>query len=291
MNNVEQTFALKHTIRSFPRIGRLTKSIESFLSRWPGIGHLYAARLYSSVVDSEIGLADLREGSRILHVGCGALPYTALHLAEKGFSVTAIDSDQSALLAAERYVRHHSPDADVTFECLNGANCDPSDYDAVWVSLNVGPKEAVVLHLLGHMRNGAKLIYRNPRSDSRLASLYSRIIPEQFGYDGPFHAIPIDRVKEAVCIERSCACDYCVDHPGSLCSCEECLVLDDHHLETPVRVVKAPSHPVISPLGLRPGKEVTIHCRHPFGGPLVVEVEGRRIALAREFAREIYVEE
>ncbi len=196
MNGAEQNFSLKQQIRPLPRIGRLTKSMESLFSRLPGIGHLYATRLYSSVVDSEIGLADVQDGSRILHVGCGALPYTALHLARRGFSVTAMDSDHSALLAAERYVRHHSPDADITFENLNGANCDPSDYDAVWVSLNVAPKETVLLHLLGRMRNGAKLIYRNPRSDSRIASLYSRIIPEQFGYDGPFQAIPIDRVKE-----------------------------------------------------------------------------------------------
>ena len=50
-----------------------------------------------------------------------------------------------------------------------------------------------------------------------------------------------------------------------------------------------PDEPLFPPLGLRPGKEVTLHCRHPLNGPLVVDVEGRRVAIGRQIAHQIAV--
>ena len=47
----------------------------------------------------------------------------------------------------------------------------------------------------------------------------------------------------------------------------------------------------IRSLGIRIGKDITIISSQPFRGPLVVEVDGMRIAMGRGMARQIIVEE
>ncbi len=43
-------------------------------------------------------------------------------------------------------------------------------------------------------------------------------------------------------------------------------------------------------IGLREGKVIKILARQPFGGPIVVQVDGRSITLGRHMARKIVVE-
>lgn len=43
-------------------------------------------------------------------------------------------------------------------------------------------------------------------------------------------------------------------------------------------------------LGIRKGKSITVITRHPFGGPLVIEVDGREITLGRGLATRIVLE-
>lgn len=50
-----------------------------------------------------------------------------------------------------------------------------------------------------------------------------------------------------------------------------------------------PGHPLLSPLGLRRGRRVRVIMRQPLGGPLIVEVAGRRVAICKEIARQIRV--
>lgn len=47
----------------------------------------------------------------------------------------------------------------------------------------------------------------------------------------------------------------------------------------------------ISALGIRIGKNVRVVSSHRFGGPIVVEVEGTRIAIGRGVANKIIVEQ
>ncbi|MDF0589766.1 nicotianamine synthase family protein [Candidatus Methanocrinis natronophilus] len=271
---------------SICRIARLTKTIEDMGSRWPRLALIYSEWLYGDVVDKELALADLRVGSSILHVGCGSLPFTALLLAKKGFIVTAVDNDPVAVDAAQRFVDYYETDADITIQIAEGASLDASSYDAVWVSLNVAPKEMVLFSLLDSMRSGAKLIYRNPQEKRMLGSLYRRVLPGHIGHDAGHKTLPTDGVKEAVLIKKGCS-SIEVSQPTATSTGG--YVLDDLAADQTARVMQVPDYPVIPPLGIRPGKLVTVQCRHPFGGPLVLEVEGRRVALAREFAREILV--
>ncbi len=51
-----------------------------------------------------------------------------------------------------------------------------------------------------------------------------------------------------------------------------------------------PNNKLLSPLGLRPGKSVKMHAKSPLGGPYILEVDGRLLAIARQAAAEITVD-
>jgi len=43
-------------------------------------------------------------------------------------------------------------------------------------------------------------------------------------------------------------------------------------------------------IGIREGKTLTVVARHPLGGPVVIEVDGREVTLGRGMARKIIVD-
>lgn len=55
-------------------------------------------------------------------------------------------------------------------------------------------------------------------------------------------------------------------------------------------VCDVPEHDLLSPLGVRPGNAVRVRGRQLFGGPLIVEADGRRVAIDRQLAGRIEVE-
>ena len=50
-----------------------------------------------------------------------------------------------------------------------------------------------------------------------------------------------------------------------------------------------PEHSLLAPLGLRKGKNVKILIRQPFGGPMIVKIAEREVALSLELAKKIEV--
>ncbi len=65
--------------------------------------------------------------------------------------------------------------------------------------------------------------------------------------------------------------------------------LENERMGSRVWVEEIPDPPLLLPLGFRRGREVTPVMRQPLGGPLIVEVAGRRVAISREIARGIKV--
>ncbi len=54
-------------------------------------------------------------------------------------------------------------------------------------------------------------------------------------------------------------------------------------------IAAVPENPLMYPLGLRPGKDILCKGCQLFGGPLLVKVDDRQIALSRLLAEKIIV--
>ena len=180
--------------------GQLVKGLEKLGSRWRQLGSAYRKQFYRDMIEQEIHLVSPSPRSSILHVGCGPLPMTALKLVRRGFEVTAVDSDPEAVEKAEQFCVQHKISSLVNVQLQNGSSLRTEEFDAIWVSLHVNPKEKVLSNLLSGMKAGARLVYRNPRG--HLALFYPRIDPSKLAPQQLYESVETSLGKELVLIEK-----------------------------------------------------------------------------------------
>ncbi len=149
---------LKEQVSPFFNIAQHLEAL-AVCSSW--ISYLYAHIFYTDMLNKEFALANLTEEAYVLHIGCGAYPCTALYLAQKGCRVDACDCSVKAVDKAQALVVREGHSSKITLFPENGLFVDCSVYDAVWVSLNICPKEKIIIQALNRLKPGGKLIYRN----------------------------------------------------------------------------------------------------------------------------------
>jgi len=139
----------------------ISQHLESLAVRSSRLSSLYSNLFYTDMLDKEFALANLKEGASVLHIGCGSYPCTALYLVQKGCRVDACDCNIEAVDKARALVKKEGFSSIITLFSRNGKCLDCSSYDAVWISLNVCPKEDIISQALERVKPGGKLIYRN----------------------------------------------------------------------------------------------------------------------------------
>lgn len=144
--------------------------IERLCVNYPSFGSLYHKLFYASVIEREITLASLKPGERVLHIGGGSYPFTALHLARYGCNVCLIDNNDQAVVNAKQVVIDNALTHRIEAKKADGQEVSGADFDAVWISLLVHPKEEIVRNLLTTLPKQGRIIYRNPRGNFRFFS-------------------------------------------------------------------------------------------------------------------------
>lgn len=124
------------------------------------------ANYYQQVIDNEIKLASITAKDRVLNIGCGAIPFTALLVARKtGARVWAVDCDKTAVKIARRCVAAQQLEHLVTVMHLDGTDSIPFDYNVALVALQAKPKKAILENLLKSGAAQARLVFRRPRRE------------------------------------------------------------------------------------------------------------------------------
>ncbi len=124
------------------------------------------ANFYREVVNNEIKLAAISERDRVLNIGCGGIPFTAILIARlTGARVWAIDCDKQAVEVARRCVAAQQLENLVTVVHLDGTDIIPFDFDVALVALQARPKEAILENLLQSSDSKARLVFRRPRRE------------------------------------------------------------------------------------------------------------------------------
>lgn len=161
---------------AFPGVAKAMKDLivrcERACSHLPLARHYYVYR-YRPMVRREVDLAGLHVGDRILNVGCGPMPATAVNLAAlTGAEVTCIDHDPDAVTAARRFVSAFDVDNRVTVNVADGRTVDTGPFDAAVVALHTVGTAAVVDNFYGAAAPGDRLVVRYPRE--RFVAEYGR---------------------------------------------------------------------------------------------------------------------
>jgi len=128
-------------------------------------------------MEAELSLTNLESGSKILHIGTGPRPMTAIFLAKKGFYVDGLEIDDQARLKSQELIENEGLASRINISSGNGENFDYTKYDAIWLSLHVEPKKHILNKILNEANKGTKIIYRNPAS--WLTKFYQPVCPKK----------------------------------------------------------------------------------------------------------------
>lgn len=140
----------------------LVSSLEKNCSRWSLLARIYAYP-YRQVVQREAGLAGITARDRVLNVGCGAVPFTAIHLAElTGAAIRAVDRDPGAVERARHCLRKLGLGSRVEVAWEDSARGYPGDFSVALVALQAEPKELIFQNLFARSLPGTRLVFRRP---------------------------------------------------------------------------------------------------------------------------------
>lgn len=144
------------------QIQGLTRMWEKICSRVPLLTHAYSNR-YRKVVQREIDLGGITHRDRVLNIGCGAIPFTALLLARMtGAGVTAVDRDPEAVGRARKCVKRMQLSEAISVEVADGRRISAEPFSVTVVALQAEPKEEILENLLSTGREGLRAIFRSP---------------------------------------------------------------------------------------------------------------------------------
>ncbi len=153
----------------------LVREGEKILSKMPFWARLYS-RPYQQTVQTEITLAQIDSEDVVLNIGCGAVPFTAIYLAElTGAKVWAVDKDGKAVEQARFYCEKIGLDKQIRFIEGDGSKSIPVNFTVAVVALQAEPKTLILDNLLGKANPGTRLIFRQP---DKLFKSYYDCLPQ-----------------------------------------------------------------------------------------------------------------
>ena len=151
-------------------IPKFTKSLERISSFFPRLIHIYRL-YYKNIVEREVELGKLTKKDKVLCIGGGSFPCTALEIAyQTGAKVCVIDCDPSAVNCAKRVIEKLNMSERVSVITSNGEEIDPSKYSVVHMALQVFPKDKVLKNILKRCSYETRVLVRSPKD--KLKSLY-----------------------------------------------------------------------------------------------------------------------
>lgn len=159
---------------------KLVVFFERLCCKYVKLGEIYYRLFYKDMIIREARLVDLKPNERILHIGGGNFPLTAIHLALKGYEIQVVDKSKQAVEDAKNVVKSWKLQDKIEIIEADGLNISSETFDVVWISLHVHPKDRIIKNLLKTLPPSGRIIYRNPRG--LLKRLYPSVKPSNNAY-------------------------------------------------------------------------------------------------------------
>ena len=139
------------------------------------------SKLYEDLVEKEIEVAGLSDEDKVLFIGCGSMPVTAVLLSEKtGCAVVAVDWDSKAVKNAAKYLKSSRLEDHVKLVYADGATYPVDDFDLVFLSYGVVNKELVLKNVAEKMRGNTKLMFRTSTESKELIDIVRKNLSKYF---------------------------------------------------------------------------------------------------------------
>jgi len=160
---------------SLSRITKFTQKIEYLAAEKSIIYHI-ASRYYKDVIKNEISLANITKDDKILCIGGGFCPFSAILLHQTtGAKVTVIDNNSVCIPKAREVVERLGLIESIHLECTEGCCKDlsVSQFTIVHFALQITPIEYVFAEVEKKVRPGTKMLIRRPKGN--LNKMYCKL--------------------------------------------------------------------------------------------------------------------
>lgn len=148
-------------------IAACTKCIERNFSKSNFLINLYGL-YYKNIVKNEVKLAEIKNCDKVLCIGGGPIPSTAIEVANQtDAKVHVIDMDSDAVACARDIVKRLGLHHKIIVDQGRGEDVDIAPYNVIHVALQVTPKEDVLKHIWSNSKMGDRIIVRMPKKGLR----------------------------------------------------------------------------------------------------------------------------
>lgn len=115
----------------------------------------------SKAYEKETNLFDTLKSKKIIHIGCGAYPATAITLAKMNCkNIVAIDRNARAVKFANKIINKKKLNGTITVKKGDGRDYPIEQFDTIIVSSVIFPKIEVLKHIFKTARPNSKIIIR-----------------------------------------------------------------------------------------------------------------------------------
>jgi len=150
--------------------------IEYLFNRITILAEFYI-RFHAPSVKKEIKLFHLTKSDKIVHIGCGAIPYTCIVIAnEIQASVLGIDNKFKVVNKADSIVKKYKVSDIVKIERGDGKIYDVSSFDVVIISYGIDHPDLVLRHVFDLVKDGTRIILR--KSTKTINDMMNSIVKE-----------------------------------------------------------------------------------------------------------------
>lgn len=135
---------------------------EIVISSCPTLTRAYY-ELHRARVRVEIQHADIHPETRLVFIGGGPVPHSAIRIAaETGASVDVVDSWPLGARLAQRTVQRMGMESRVRVVNGDGLTIRLDEYQVIFLAIHITPKDEVISRIIRDANKGSVVIFRNP---------------------------------------------------------------------------------------------------------------------------------
>ncbi|TCK93253.1 nicotianamine synthase-like protein [Natranaerovirga hydrolytica] len=153
-------------------IGYYTKKLEKIVSS-NAISLALMEKYYEKEVNREINIGEITKKDRVLCIGGGPVPCTAMVIAKKTQAkVVVVDNDEASVVQARTLIQKLNLGHKIEVIEADGENVYPNTFSVIHIARQVCPKEKVISFMLNNVSKGTRILVRTPKKG--LSLLYDK---------------------------------------------------------------------------------------------------------------------
>ena len=167
---IREIFGIKRSVLFWKYVDYIACKLEKIAKTYENtVGREYK---------KEIENFDLKNDKKILHIGSGAYPITALALASlDNVKIVTIDSDHRLIKCANKIIQKKNLQNKIKAEYADATKYPLDGFDAIIISGCSVPKIQVFDYIIKNAKSNSKIIIRDTYLD--IESILSNIAPNQ----------------------------------------------------------------------------------------------------------------